>query len=153
MQDERWHGAARCNKRRAIGWHVHLFAAGRKRSAEFLALMSQTDDELSHVYEDAAAPEQKRAASCRDRTAADALSADARQALGWILGVRCLVRCADQQREVRRHLRYSDGVPAFLRLLDLCSGDYPRFYAYVRRIGALDEAYRAEALKAADTCD
>jgi predicted aminopeptidase len=48
---------------------------------------------------------------------------------------------------------YGDQVATFLRLFELCSGDYPRFYASVRRIGALDKAYRAEALKAADSCD
>ena len=47
---------------------------------------------------------------------------------------------------------YGDQVTAFLRLFDLCSGDYPKFYASVRRVGALDKAYRAEALKGADTC-
>ena len=47
---------------------------------------------------------------------------------------------------------YSDRVTAFLRLFDLCSGDYARFYASVRWIGALDEAHRAEALAAADNC-
>jgi predicted aminopeptidase len=40
-----------------------------------------------------------------------------------------------------------------LRLFDLCSGDYPRFYDAVRRIGAVDRADRAEALETAKTCD
>ncbi|RVC71125.1 aminopeptidase, partial [Mesorhizobium sp. M2A.F.Ca.ET.046.02.1.1] len=48
---------------------------------------------------------------------------------------------------------YGEQVPAFLRLFDLCSGNYPRFYASVRRIGALPAPSRAEALKAATTCD
>ncbi|TIW07309.1 MAG: aminopeptidase, partial [Mesorhizobium sp.] len=40
-----------------------------------------------------------------------------------------------------------------LHLFDLCSGDYPRFYAAVRRIGNLPGPSRAEALKTATTCD
>ena len=48
---------------------------------------------------------------------------------------------------------YGDQVAAFVHLFDLFSGDYPRFFASVRRIGALDKAHRAEALKAADSCD
>jgi len=48
---------------------------------------------------------------------------------------------------------YGEQVPAFLHLFDLCSGDYPRFYASVRRIVDLNKPSRAEALKAAATCD
>jgi predicted aminopeptidase len=47
---------------------------------------------------------------------------------------------------------YNDLVPAFLRLFELCAGDYPRFYAAVKRLGALDRAERADALAAARTC-
>ena len=47
---------------------------------------------------------------------------------------------------------YGDLVPAFMRLFDLCSGDYPLFYASVERLGAMDKAHRAEALEAADAC-
>jgi predicted aminopeptidase len=47
---------------------------------------------------------------------------------------------------------YGEQVPAFLRLFDLCSGDYPRFYAAVRRIADLPKASRAEALKGVDRC-
>jgi len=47
---------------------------------------------------------------------------------------------------------YSDQVTAFLRLFNLCSGDYARFFASVQQLGKLDKANRADALKAADTC-
>jgi predicted aminopeptidase len=40
---------------------------------------------------------------------------------------------------------YNDLVPAFLRLFELCSGDYPRFYASVARLGRAGQA-TAEAL-------
>lgn len=48
---------------------------------------------------------------------------------------------------------YSDQVAAFLRLFELCSGEYPRFYASVRQLGAVDKAHRAEALEASESCD
>ena len=47
---------------------------------------------------------------------------------------------------------YGDQVNAFLRLFDLCSGDYPRFYASVEQLGSLDKANRDDALRAAATC-
>ncbi len=48
---------------------------------------------------------------------------------------------------------YNDLVPAFLRLFDLCGGDYPRFYTAVKRLGALDRSERAQALEAAKACE
>jgi predicted aminopeptidase len=48
---------------------------------------------------------------------------------------------------------YGEEVPAFLRLFGLCSGDYPRFYASVRRIGNLPASTRAQALKTAAACN
>ena len=47
---------------------------------------------------------------------------------------------------------YSGQVTAFLRLFDLCSGDYPRFYASVQQLGTLNKADRADALVATDRC-
>ena len=43
-------------------------------------------------------------------------------------------------------------VAAFLRLFDLCSGDYALFYASVQQLGKLDKAKREGALEATDTC-
>ena len=48
---------------------------------------------------------------------------------------------------------YNDRVPAFIRLFELCAGDYPRFYKAVKRLGALDKADRVDALEAARTCE
>ena len=47
---------------------------------------------------------------------------------------------------------YNDLVPDFERLFAACSGDYPRFYSAVRRLGALDGDKRHAALKAARRC-
>ena len=85
---------------------LRRYEADRKRRAEFLALVSQTRDELRHVYDSAGTPDAEAGRKgSRDRTAADALPTDARQALGWIPALRCLVRCSDQQRKARRDFR------------------------------------------------
>ena len=67
---------------------LRRYEADRKRRTEFLALLSHTRDELTHVYDDAGTSDQKRAA----KTAAIErlrmrYRADARQALGWIPGI------------------------------------------------------------------
>jgi predicted aminopeptidase len=141
---------------RTAGDHTRLrrYEADRKRGAEFLALVSQTRDELSHIYADAGTPEQKRAA----KTAAiERLRMRHRQMRdrrwGGFRGYDAWVDTPINNAKLAATSVYSDRVPAFLRLFDLCSGDYPRFYASVRRLGELDKAYRAQALEAADTCD
>ncbi len=47
---------------------------------------------------------------------------------------------------------YSDLVPDFKRLLELCCGDYPRFYRAVGKIGNLGPTERRKALVNANTC-
>ena len=54
--------------------------------------------------------------------------------------------------KIAANVVYGEQVPAFLRLFDLCSGDYERFYASVRRIGALGDGKRDAALSAATSC-
>jgi predicted aminopeptidase len=141
---------------RAAGDRAGLrrYEAGRKRSAEFLALLSQTRDELGEVYDGAATPERKRTAKAaaierlrmRYRRMRDSRWGGYRGYDGWF-------GAPINNAKLAATSVYGDGVPAFLRLFDLCSGDYPRFYASVRRIGLLDEAARMKALKAAATCD
>ena len=125
-----------------------------KRSAELLALVSQTRDELSHVYDDAGTSEQKRAAKA---AAIERLRMRYRRMRdrrwGGYRGYDAWFDAPINNAKLAETSVYGDRIPAFLRLFDLCSGDYPRFYASVRRVGVLDKAYRAEALKAADTCD
>ena len=132
---------------------MRRYKADRKRSTEFLALVSQTRDELRHVYDDAGTPEQKRAA----KTAAIArLRMRYRQMRdrrwGGYQGYDVWFDAPINNAKLAATSVYGDRVTAFLRMFDLCSGDYLRFYASVRRVGALDKAYRAEALEAADTC-
>lgn len=133
---------------------LRRYEADRKRGAEFLELVSQTRDELGRVYDRFGNSEQRQAAKAatikelrmrygqvRDRRWGGYRNYDA-----WF-------EAPINNAKLAATAVYSDRVPAFLRLFDLCSGDYPRFYASVRRVAALDKAHRVEALRITDTCD
>ena len=132
---------------------LRRYEADRKRDAEFLALVSQTREELRHVYDNAGTLRQKRAA----KTAAiERLRTRYRQMRDsrW-RGYRAYDAWFDapiNNAKLAAISVYSDQVTAFLRLFDLCSGDYPRFYASVQQLGKLDKVSRIDALAAADTC-
>jgi predicted aminopeptidase len=132
---------------------LRRYEAERKRRAEFVALVSRTQDELRHVYDGPGTAEQKRAA----KTAAiETLRTRYRQMRdGRWRGYRGYDAWFDapiNNAKLAAVAVYGDQVTAFLRLFDLCSGDYPLFYASVERLGAVAKARRAEALEAADTC-
>ena len=133
---------------------LRRYEADRKRKAEFLALLSRTRHELAHVYDDAGTPGQKRAAK---KAAIERLRMRYREMRdGHWGGYRRYDAWFDapiNNAKLAATAVYGDEVATFLRLFDLCSGDYPRFYASVRQIGALDKPHRAQALKAADKCD
>ncbi|WP_136621083.1 MULTISPECIES: aminopeptidase [Mesorhizobium] len=133
---------------------LRRYEAARRRKAEFLALVSQTRDELRQVYSSSGTSEQKLAA----KTAAiERLRMRYRhmrdRRWGRYRGYDAWFDAPINNAKLAATAVYGEQVPAFLHLFDLCSGDYPRFYASVRRVGVLDKAYRAEALKTADTCD
>ncbi len=48
---------------------------------------------------------------------------------------------------------YNDLVPAFSRLLDICEGDYERYYRAVEQIAKLDKEPRRQALMDAKSCE
>ncbi|WP_352679401.1 aminopeptidase [Mesorhizobium sp. M0184] len=133
---------------------LRRYEADRRRRAQFLALVSQTRDELRHVYDDSATSEQKRAAKIaaierlrmRYREMRDSRWHGYRRYDVWF-------DSPINNAKLAATSVYGDRVATFLRLFDLCSGDFPRFFASVRWIGALDKSDRAEALKAADSCD
>ena len=141
---------------RATGNRAGLrsYEADRKRRADFLGLIAQTRDELSQVYGSPRAPQQMAAA----KTAAiDRLRMRYRQMRDkrWAgyRGYDAWFDAPINNAKLAATSVYGEQVPAFLRLYDLCSGDYPRFYASVRRIAALPASSRAQALKTAATCD
>lgn len=133
---------------------LRRYEADRKRKTEFLALLSHTRGALAHIYVDAGTTDQKRAAKA---AAIERLRMRYREMRdrrwGGYRGYDVWFNAPINNAKLAATSVYSDQVATFLRLFDLCSGDYPRFYASVRRIGALDRAHRAAALKAAATCD
>jgi predicted aminopeptidase len=133
---------------------LRRYELDRKRNAEFLALVSQARGELGHVYAGADAPEQKRAAKA---AAIERLRVRYRQMRdgrwGGYRGYDAWFDAPINNAKLAAITVYSDRVPSFLRLFGLCSGDYPRFYASVRRFSLLDKNYRPEALEAADSCE
>ncbi|WP_246696193.1 aminopeptidase [Mesorhizobium sp. SARCC-RB16n] len=141
---------------RAAGDRAGLrrYEASRKRSADFLGLASKTRDELRQVYESSRAPDEMAAAKA---AALDRLRMRYRQMRdrSWAgyRGYDAWFDAPINNAKLAATAVYGEQVPAFIRLFDLCSGDYPRFYASVRRIANLHEPARAEALKAATTCD
>lgn len=133
---------------------MRRYEAGRKHQADFLALVARTRDELAVVYASAQPAEGKRAAKAetverlrqRYRLMRD-------RHWGGYRGYDAWFDAPINNAKLAATAVYSDRVPAFLRLFDLCSGDYPRFYEAVRRIGALGSADRVAALETAKTCE
>jgi len=132
---------------------LRRYEADRKRRDEFAALVSQTQSELRHVYDGSGTVEQKRAAKTE---AIERLRARYRRMRdGSWRGYRGYDAWFDapiNNAKLAAISVYSNQVAAFLRLFDLCSGDYPKFYAAVEWLGTLDKADRAAALEAADSC-
>ena len=136
----------------AIG--LRRYEASQKRSAEFRALVSQTRDELSLIYATADTAEQKRA---KKSAAIERLRMRYRQMRNnrWdgYRGYDGWFDAPINNAKLAATSVYNDQVPAFLCLFDLRAGDYPKFYAAVRRVGAVGKANRAEALETTNTCD
>ncbi|MGX8008136.1 aminopeptidase [Mesorhizobium sp. ORM8.1] len=141
---------------RATGNRAGLrrYETNRRRSADFLRLIAQTRDELAQVYRSPRTPEKMAAAKA---ATIDRLRVRYRQMRdrrwGGYRGYDAWFAAPINNAKLAATSVYGEQVPAFLRLLDLCGGDYPRFYAAVRRIGHLPQASRAQALKTVAACD
>ena len=133
---------------------LRRYEAGEIRSADFLGLVAETREELHRIYTGSGTPARKRAAKAE---AIERLRVRYRQMRdtrwGGYRGYDAWFESPINNAKIAATSVYNDRVPAFLRLFELCSGDYPRFYAAVRRFGALARAERADALEAARTCD
>ncbi|BCG72190.1 aminopeptidase [Mesorhizobium sp. 113-1-2] len=140
---------------RATGNRAGLrnYEIDRQRKADFLGLIAKTRDELRQVY---ASPRTSQQMAAAKTAAIDRLRVRYRQMRDrrWAgyRGYDAWFNSPINNAKLAATSVYGEQVPAFLRLYDLCSGDYPRFYASVRRIAALPEPSRAEALRNATTC-
>jgi len=132
---------------------LRRYEIDRKRRAGFLSLVSQTRDELRQIYEGSGTVDDKRAEKAaaierlrtRYRSMRDSRWNGYRAYDAWF-------NAPINNAKLAAISLYSDQVTAFLRLFNLCSGDFPRFYASVQQLGKLDKANRAGALEALDVC-
>lgn len=133
---------------------LRQYRAGRDRQADFLALVSRTRDELNVIYRSDARPESMRA---QKAAAVERLRARYREMRDrrWN-GYRGYDGWFDEpinNAKLAAASVYDERVPAFLRLFKLCSDDYSRFYAAVRRIGGIKPPSRVKALEQARSCE
>nr|WP_292771517.1 aminopeptidase [Mesorhizobium sp.] len=132
---------------------LRRYEADRKRRAEFIALVSRTREELARIYAGSGSVDEKRDAKAK---VIDRLRARYRQVRdGRWRGFRGYDGWFDapiNNAKLAAVSVYSDQVDEFIRLFDLCSGDYTRFYASVQYLGRLDKAGRFDALQLANRC-
>jgi predicted aminopeptidase len=133
---------------------LRRYEAGLRRSDDFVALVAQTRDELGRIYAgDGSAAEKRDAKSA----AIDRLRQRHRRMRddrwGGYGGYDGWVAAPINNAKIAATSVYNDLVPAFLRLHDLCAGDYPRFYAAVKRLGQVTKADRVRALEAVEACE
>ena len=132
---------------------LRRYEAERLRRIEFLALVSRARGELMQVYASSGTVKQKRAAKAatieRLRARYRALRDDRWHGYG---GYDAWFDAPINNARLAAVSVYSDQAGAFLRLLDLCSGNHRRFYAAVEKLATVDKAVRANALMSADSC-
>lgn len=132
---------------------LHRYEAERDRRNEFAALVSRARNELAKIYQSSDNLDQKRAG----KTAAiQRLRTRYRQMRdsrwGGYDAYDAWFDAPINNAKLAAVSIYSDQVDAFLRLFDLCSGNYQRFYASVQQLGKLASDRRVKALEAAEEC-
>lgn len=132
---------------------LRRYEAARARIADFLGLIAQARKELHEVYSGPGTATQKRAekAAAIERLKHRYRQMRERRWNGYG-GYDAWFEAPINNARLAATSVYHDLVPAFLRLFELCAGDYTRFYAAVARIGGLDRDDRAGALEAARSC-
>jgi predicted aminopeptidase len=133
---------------------LRRYEAGQDHKADFLALVSVARKALREIYDGPDSDAQKRAAKA---AAIDDLRARYRRIRdgrwGGYRGYDAWIDGPINNAKLSATATYNDLVPAFMRLFEMCSGDYQRFYRAVQRLGAWNKDQRAGALKTATTCE
>ncbi|MEZ5810435.1 MAG: aminopeptidase [Rhizobiaceae bacterium] len=139
---------------RGNGADLREYRASRRRSKDFVALVARTQKELGAIYAGHGGDAEKRAA--KEAAIARLRTRYRRLRDGRWNGFAGYDQWFDgpiNNAKLATIAVYNDNVPAFTRLLDICRGDYERFYRAVERIGALDPQRRMAALNAARHCE
>lgn len=129
------------------------YEAGLTREADFLDLVAEARKELQAIYASGkgeAAMRAEKAAAIERLRARYRRMRDGRW--GGFAGYDSWFEAPINNAKLAASGFYNELVPDFMRLFAACSGDYPKFYDAVRRIGALDRETRRAALKAATRC-
>jgi predicted aminopeptidase len=133
---------------------LRRYEAGLKRSDDFVALVAKTRDELGRIYAKGGSTAQMRnakSAAIERLRARHKRLRDGRW--GGYDGYDGWMASPINNAKIAATSVYNDLVPAFMRLHQLCAGDYPRFYKAVKRLGQVAKADRVRALEAARTCE
>ncbi|MEM9105020.1 MAG: aminopeptidase [Pseudomonadota bacterium] len=132
---------------------IRRYRTAQKRNQDFLALVGRTRDRLQRIYTSEKSDAQKLAEKEAEierlrsryrklkRTKWDGFSGYD----GWF-------KAPINNAKLATISVYNDLVPAFLDLLELCDGDYVRYYGAVESLGKLDRVRRREALTNASEC-
>lgn len=129
------------------------YQASQKREEDFLALIAATRNELHRIYTSQASDDAKRAAKAAEidvlRARYERMKTDR-----WngYAGYDQWFAAPINNAKLATVAVYNDLVPAFTRLLQICGGDYERFYRAVERLGKRNIRERAEALANAKSC-
>ena len=124
-----------------------------QRMADFLGLIDETRATLNELYASTISDEQKRVAK---EATFERLRANYRQLRdtkwngydgydGWFEG-------SINNARIAATAVYTDLVPDFLRLFEICGADYPRFYKAVEKLGSINRSQRTGALRDVQTC-
>ena len=132
---------------------IKRYRAAQKRNQDFLDLIAQSRENLHRIYTGNKSDAQKRAEKSAE---IEALRARYRRLKrnrwngydgydGWF-------DRPINNAKLATVAVYNDLVPAFDQLLQICGGDYERFYRAVEKIGKLDKERRRLALVNAKSC-
>ena len=132
---------------------LRRYHAGQKIDAQFIALVASAREKLHAIYTSDASDAQKRTEKAE--TIADLRARYRRMRDSQWNGFNGYDRWFDEpinNAKLAPIAVYSDLVPDFKRLLELCGGNYPRFYRAVGKIGKLGPTERRKALVGASSC-
>ena len=132
---------------------IARYRANQKRNQDFLTLIVETRDNLARIYasnsSDARKLAEKEAEIERLRTRYQHLK---RTKWNGYKGYDGWFNLPINNARLATISVYNDLVPDFLRLLDLCGGDYERYYTAVQQLGQLGLQQRRQALTNASSC-
>lgn len=145
-----------------VAWLVHRndeaalreLEAVERRNSDFLALVAESRDKLANAYSSNLTDNRKRTAKSK---IIEEMRAEYRQIRDerWngYEGYDHWFSEPINNAKLATISVYNDLVPDFTHLLELCSGDYGRFFRAVEQIGKLEKQQRRIALRQAKHCE